>query len=335
MSNLDSMNFDDLFNPKVNVADTTKKSISEYKPSPEKGKGNVYQSVIRFIPWYKNPSESMIDKWVCWLVDPIDQKGKYIDCPTSVGQPSILHDMYWKLMNSDDARKKEQAKIFSRNKKYYTLIQVIKDKNAPELEGKILIWSFGKKIFDKYNAIVNPVSELEGVNVEPNNPYDLFNGKPLQLTITKVSGYPNYDQSKFLDSSYPLMLVEGEGDNKTMTKINSKTDRQAIVDFLKTNSPDLDKYAYKPWDDDTTQFVHKIINFVNGNTSIPSNTASVVNNNNKDFSGVINEMNSPVESNNVTTISLGDINMDNDLDLDDKGIGEFDDSDINDILSSL
>ena len=332
-------NFDDLFNPKVEVEKAEKKPSIEYKPSVDKGKNGIYQSVIRFIPWYKNPAKSIIDKWTCYLEDPIEGKGKYVDCPTSIGQPSPLHDMYWKLKNSDDVRKKEQAKIFSRNKRYFALIQVIKDKNAPELEGKILVWQFGKKIFDKYDAIVHPVSELDGVDVNPNNPFDLFEGRPLQLTITKVSGYPNYDQSKFLDTSYPMVLSEGEGENKKLTKITTSTDKNLIVDFLKTNSPDLSKYEFKPWDEDTKNYVNKIISFVNG-ASISDMTADVVKENRKEYSNIIDSMNeenkdSQQNSNiDVMSISLDDT-IGDDATNDIAGIGEFDDEDVNDILSSL
>ena len=331
-------NFDDLFNPKVNVEAVAKKPSVEYKPTVDKGKNGIYQSVIRFVPWYKNPANSIIEKWVCFLEDPIENKGRFVDCPTTIGQPSPLHDMYWKLKNSDDVRKQEQAKIFSRNKRYFALIQVIKDKNAPELEGKILIWQFGKKIFDKYNAVVHPVSELEGVEVNPNNPFDLFEGRPLQLTITKVSGYANYDQSKFLDTSYPLMLVEGEGDSKVMKKIDRTTNKQEIVNFLKANSPDLGKYEFKPWDEDTKQYVNKIISFIDGKR-VPDMAADILKDNKKEFSGVIDTMNeletqSMPQSVNVTPVSLEDTLGANTSD-DIAGIGEFDDEDVNDILNSL
>ena len=179
-------NFDALFNPQVEVKDQTSKNNDEYSPSADKGTGGVYKSIIRFIPWWKDPTHGSIqDKWVAWIEDPLTQKGRAIDCPSSIGKPSILQDMYWKLKKSDNVAMQKKADIFSRRHTFASLVQIIKDQNNPELEGKIMIYRYGVKIYDKINA------ELKPMIGEKHDPFDIINGKPFALVITKVSGYNN------------------------------------------------------------------------------------------------------------------------------------------------
>jgi hypothetical protein len=104
----------------------------------------------------------------------------------------VLQDMFFKLRKSESVQEQKKAEIFSRRHNFATLVQVIKDENQPELEGKILTYRFGKKLWEKIQA------ELKPIMGEPHNPFDLLAGKAFHLKITKVSGFNNYDQSKVI-----------------------------------------------------------------------------------------------------------------------------------------
>jgi len=267
-------NFDALFNPTVEMGDKGGKVYDDYQVGADKGKNGVYQSIIRFIPWHKNPKNSIQEKWVSWLVDPITQKGRFVDCPSSIGKPSLLSDMYWKLKKSESVQEQKKAEIFSRRHNFAALIQVIKDEQQPELEGKIMVYRFGKKIWDKIN------SELKPILGEPHNPFNLLNGKAFALVITKVSGFNNYDQAKFVDKVIPLCLtVKNDKDDKEdkLIPITPATDKGMVFKYLQENSPDLEKYGYKEWDADTYDYVNGVVTAVTGQV-IPSNTMSDVNN---------------------------------------------------------
>lgn len=266
MSNQD--NFDALFNPQVDMGGATTQNTEEYRVGADAGKGGVYQSVIRFIPWYKNPSESISEKWVSWLIDPVTQKGRFVDCPSSIGKQSPLQDMFWKLKKSESVQEQKKSEIFSRRHNFAALIQVIKDDNQKDLEGKILVYRFGKKLWEKIN------SELKPVIGDPHNPFDLLNGKAFSLIITKVSGFNNYDQSKFVDKVIPLAIKGESGD---LAFINASTDKQSVYNYLKDNSPDLEKYGYKEWDQETHDYVNGVISVVTGQAPAPSNMSSVQN----------------------------------------------------------
>jgi hypothetical protein len=288
---------DALFHPNVNIeADKGSKSSGEYSPSADKGQNGVYKSIIRFVTWWPDPNNSIFDKWVCWLVDPVTSRGRSIDCPSSVGQPSPLQDMYWKFKNSESVQDQKKAEIFSRRHQYAAIIQVIKDDQNKEAEGKLLVWKFGKKIQEKIEAEKKPVLG------DPHEPFDLLDGKAFALIINKVAGYNNYDQSRFLDKKIPLLIPRKE-DGQPIP-INNNTPREEVFNFLKENSPDLSQYAFKEWDQETHDYVNAVILGVSG--VVPSTGFANVRDN-------VNKPSSPSQSSsNITSqdLSLDDLNLD-------------------------
>lgn len=290
MENL-TTDFNDLFNPHVDTRKPAKAPSLEYKPAAKNGKNNVYQSVVRFITWWGKPNQSIAEKWTCYLVDPVSGKGKYVDCPSSIGEKSPLLETYFKLKKSDNVAVQSKALIFSRRQVYTALVQVIKDDHNKEMEGKILSWTFGKKIYDKIDAELNPPFG------EPSNPFDLLNGKLFGVYVTLVSGFNNYDNCKFYNQAQPLIMMNEDG---TKTVIGPDTDKMLVLDYLKTKSPDLNKYMYKEWDTDTHTYVNQVIAAVMGKATAPSTTAEVLNH--QVSTGIT-----------ATTISADAIAMDNTL----------------------
>lgn len=288
-----SENYDAFFNPDVESRDISKQT-DEFRPSADKGKGGVYQAIIRLIPWWKDPKYGSInDKWVCYLQDPLAQRGRYIDCPSSIGKPSPLQDMFWKLKKSESVQMQKLASNFSRRHSYSSLVQVIKDDNNPELEGKILVWRYGVKVWDKINAEINPVA-----GIEKNDPFDLYDGKAFAIIVTKVSGYNNYDQSKFVDKKIPLCIPD---ENGKLIPINKSSDKKEIFEWVKGNSPDLDKYGYKEWDQETLDYVNHVIVSVTGEGVSPEKYANVVS---KETPGITS-----------SSINLSDLEEDNSIGL--------------------
>jgi len=259
-------NYDELFSPQVDMGETAKGNAEDYQVGADKGKDGVYQSIIKWVPWHQNPKNSIQEKWVSWLVDPVTSKGRFVDCPSSIGKQSLLQDMYWKLKKSESVQEQKRADVFSRRHNFSALIQVIKDENQPDLEGKILVYRFGKKLWEKIN------SEMKPIIGDPHNPFDLLNGKAFHLKITKVAGFNNYDQSKFIDKVIPLCIPDTNGKLQT---INPDTDKALVLNFLKENSPDLSKYGFKEWDTDTYDYVNGVIAAVTGFAPASNNMSAV------------------------------------------------------------
>lgn len=217
-----------------------------YKPYPELGKDGVYKSLVRFLPNVANPKKSKVHQYYVWLKDPVDGANMKALCPSTVGKKSILKDIFWKLKNSTSAKDQEIAKSFSRKEDFYSLIQVVKDPNRPDLEGKIMVLKFGRKVNDLIEQQIKP----EFGN--PSNPYDLFEGKNFGLHVRKVGDWNNYDLCQFVGDKNPI-LINGKEVAKT------EDDRERIVEYLKTGPQDLEKYDYKDWTEEEQDKIMRII----------------------------------------------------------------------------
>ena len=97
------------------------------------------------------------------------------------------------MWNSGVESDKEIARKQKRKLQYYSNIYVVKDSANPQNEGKVFLYRFGKKIFDKIMETMQPAFEDE----TPINPFDFWEGANFKLKLRKVDGYWNYDKSEF------------------------------------------------------------------------------------------------------------------------------------------
>lgn len=246
MSNLDIFNLDaDAFVTKT-AQQGAGKDLEFYKPYPEDGKDGVYKSLIRFVPNPVDPSKSKIHKFYVYLNDPVSGNSFSADCPSTVGKKSILKDLFWKLKNSHSAADQELSKKFARKEDYYSLVQIIQDKNKPELEGKIMIFKFGKKLNDLIEA------QLQPEYGDPCNPFDLFEGREFGVQVRKVGEWNNYDLCSFVGERTAIKVA-----GKPMKK--SQEDMATILEYLNEGPKNLTSFDYKDWDDEMTDKILSVI----------------------------------------------------------------------------
>jgi hypothetical protein len=137
--------------------------------------------------------------------------GWYIEnCPTTIGQECPACKKNSELWNSGLESDKEIVRKQKRRLTYLSNIYVIKDPSNPENEGKVFLYKYGKKIWDKLNDVMNPDFEDEN----PVNPFDFWEGADFKLKIRKIDGYRNYDKSEF-DSTSELL----DGDDDSLERI--------------------------------------------------------------------------------------------------------------------
>ena len=161
-----------------------------WKPVLDKT-GNGY-AVIRFLPAVKGEDLPWAKVWNHAFQGPTGQW--YIENSlTTLGNNdpvSELNSAYW---NSGIESDKEIARRQKRKLQYFSNIYVVSDPKNPENEGKVFLFRFGKKIFDKCMETMQPAFEDE----TPVNPFDFWEGANFKLKIRKVDGYWNYDKSEF------------------------------------------------------------------------------------------------------------------------------------------
>jgi len=240
-----NVSFEDIANTSGNTAN----DASIFKPTPETGRNGTYNAYIRFLPWWKDSKNSIISKWSVFLEDPISGKKRSVDCPSTIGEKSVLKDMFFKLFKSNSVREKELAEKFKRKKNCYSLVYIVKDENFPENEGKVMIFKYGTKIHDK---IINESAKPALSIGRERKPFSVFEGRPLHLIVTKKGGYTNYDDSYFLDEPYPIKI-----NGKHISEDNITPEE--LTKWLQDNSPDLSAYEFKSWDEQTREFVNDVI----------------------------------------------------------------------------
>ncbi len=210
--------------------------------SPTVGKDGNGSALIRFLPapdgedlpfirywdhgfkgptglWYINNSLNSISK-----DDPVSEMNRklWAQGENSEGRKIV----------SGDGKDKPGSK---RRLHYISNIYVVKDPGNADNEGKVFLYKFGAKIFDKLNALMHP--EFEGM--DQLNPFDLWEGANFNLRIAQVKGYRNYDQSQFAPAT-PLIAVKGKADDKAL---------EVIWNSEYPLAPFLDEANFKSYDD--------------------------------------------------------------------------------------
>ena len=161
-----------------------------WKPELDKA-GNGY-AVIRFLPAMEGEDMPWAKIWNHAFQGPTGQW--YIENSlTTVGQKDPVSEHNTKLWNTGLESDKEIARKQKRKLQYYSNIYIVSDAKHPENVGKVFLFRYGKKIFDKLMAAMQP----EFPDESPINPFDFWEGANFRLKIRKVDGYWNYDKSEF------------------------------------------------------------------------------------------------------------------------------------------
>ncbi len=175
---------------KINQPQTTGADERLWKPELDKS-GNGY-AVIRFLPspdgedmpWAKIWSHSFKGPGGQWYIE---------NSLTTIGKDDPVSELNRELWNSGRDADKATARTQKRKLSYYSNIYVVSDPVHPENEGKVFLYKYGKKIFDKLVEAMQPAFADE----TPLDPFNLWQGADFKLKIRKVDGYWNYDKSEF------------------------------------------------------------------------------------------------------------------------------------------
>ena len=164
---------------------------------PEQDKSGNGFAIIRFLPLVDGEEVPWVKVYNHAFQGP---GGWYIENSlTTLGQKDPVGELNNMLWNSGLESDKDLARVRKRKLTYISNIYVVSDPANPQNEGKVFLYKFGTKIFEKIQEVMKPEFQDE----EPINPYDFWKGANFRIKIRKVGGYTNYDASKF-DSQAPL-----------------------------------------------------------------------------------------------------------------------------------
>jgi hypothetical protein len=204
-----------------------------WKPTRDKA-GNGY-AVVRFLPAKEGEDLPWVRYWDHGFKGPTGLW--YIENSlTSIGQNDPVSEANSVLWNTGRDEDKALARERKRRLHYVSNVLVISDPDNPQNEGKVFLYKFGKKIFDKIMDVMQP----QFADENPVNPYDFWEGADFKIKIRKVEGWVNYDKSEF---SSPAALFDG--DEARLTEVYDKL--YSLQDFLKPEN-------YKTYDELSMKF---------------------------------------------------------------------------------
>lgn len=197
---------------------------------PTADKAGTGSAVIRFLPAPQDEELPWVRTWSHSFQGPT---GKwYIEnSRTTLDEADPVSELNSVLWNSGDEGK-EIARKQKRKLNYISNVLVIKDSANPQNEGKVFLFKYGKKIFDKIKDAMNPPEGFE--DEKEMNPFDPWDGANFKLKFRKVDGYRNYDKSEF-EAPSPIASKDAQ--------------IQAIWDQCHSLQAFLDPKNFKPYEE--------------------------------------------------------------------------------------
>ena len=214
--------------------------------------GNGY-AVIRFLDAPQEESSPWVRIWHHGFQGP---GGWYIENSlTTIDKKDPVSEANTKLWNSGVEADKDIARQRKRKLNYMSNILVIEDPTNPQNNGKVFLFRYGKKIFEKVEDCLNP--EFQD---EPKiNPFDFYEGVNFKLKVRMVDGYVNYDKSEFDKTPTPIAK-----DDNAIASIWEKC--YSLQEFLKPDN-------FKSYDELEAKFLRVVGGTVHPATTVEDDVA--------------------------------------------------------------
>lgn len=247
----------------VSVEDAGESGGVFYRPSlkNQNVENNQYKAMGRFIlnahdkiPKDKpRPVKNVISKYQYFLLDPDDPSGDgvvVVDDQSFLNRNNFLTVAYLTLKDHQSIRIKQQAdKYFKRKQYFYSLYSPLIDEFDKDAEGKILIFRYGKQVYDKVLELAKSDPKFNKKGYVAFNPikskdFTLFIDKDYVGEGKKRKLITNYNKSYFSDDPSQWLPEELKG---KVTDEMTKENFQFYIDYIRENAPDLAEVEPKEW----------------------------------------------------------------------------------------
>lgn len=179
-------------------------------------------AVLRFLPAKEGENVAFVRKYSHFF------RGENLkifaeNCPSTLNQSCPVCESniaIWKANSEEDARKLTYDS--KRHLEYYSNVLVVQDRSNPENEGKVFLFKYGAKIFEKIKNAIRPEFEDEVAF----DPFDIFSGANFVLKARTKDNFRSYESSYF---DKPSELCEGN-EKKITVALDSLYSLEALVD---------------------------------------------------------------------------------------------------------
>jgi hypothetical protein len=238
----------------MSVLNQESSTIEQFNPKPDGGKQYIVQ--VRLLPNIKNAQQSIVFKKYYWLND--GQDFGY-DSPSTLNEFCPVSSQYWSLINSKDPVNEQIAKNkMSIQKRYTAFVQVVKDGQNSNLEGKILPWRIPVPVYKQIASWLKPSAEELAAGKTSKPLFNVFDGFNLMLTVENklVNGITMREYKVELADSKTPVMVGGQ------PVTNTPEGQKLFLDYFNEQQPDLDivsEFGYKEADDNLKRRVKSFL----------------------------------------------------------------------------
>lgn len=191
-------------------------------------------AIIRFLP---DPNMKLLQQ--LYRINCNGQKGaerRWVSelSPQNINQPDPFHKMWADLWQQG---KKEEARQFARQTRFYTNILVIKDPAEPANEGKVFLLDLSQSLKLMLENAMFPSDADRALGAEPKALFNPLQGHNFKLVSSKAAtGFITYEKSSVVDA------VTSVFDSKEEAVAFIKENCYPLDDFLKPE-------AYKSYEE--------------------------------------------------------------------------------------
>lgn len=182
-------------------------------------------AIIRFLP---DPNMKLLQQ--LYRINCNGQKGaerRWVSelSPQNINQPDPFHKMWADLWQQG---KKEEARQFARQTRFYTNILVIKDPAEPANEGKVFLLDLSQSLKLMLENAMFPSDADRALGAEPKALFNPLQGHNFKLVSSKAAtGFITYEKSSVVDA------VTSVFDSKEEAVTFIKENCYPLDDFLK------------------------------------------------------------------------------------------------------
>lgn len=156
-------------------------------------------AVIRLLPGKggNTPPIVRVYEHSARMFDKASNKYRYYiePSPSTINEPCPMSEIWYELGDIGTEEAQKMQKNFSRAVKFIANILVVNDPANPENNGKVFYWKFGVKLFEKFQAALEPTEAQIKVGKKPIELFDPMRGANIILEAKKVAGFRNYDDT--------------------------------------------------------------------------------------------------------------------------------------------
>jgi hypothetical protein len=172
-------------------------------------------ATIRFLPAIKEDDLPWVKLYSHGFKNPETNRWYIENCRSTIGLEDPVNELNNQLWATKLEHNVAQARLQKRKLAHISNIIVINDPKNPDNNGKVFLFKYGQKIFEKLYECMNPTFDTE-------TPFDVFSpweGANVRLKMCRKDGFANFDKTT-IDSPSEI----SDDDEKLLEILNQRHD---------------------------------------------------------------------------------------------------------------